>query len=207
MKYDQIIQLFVALGTIAVAILAIWGDRIRYTLGLRPKLELKLIDPESELINISVSADGATTPARYYHLKVTNKNRWSNATNVRVVITGIAIPAADGSYKSQPLIGPLQLMWRFSKFRPSLYSIVGPDEICDLGYLKKGERFILTPYIYPNNFPGALEANQRMLIEVKAIADNAESQSICIEIFWDGIWSDDTQNMAEHLVVGEVDCQ
>lgn len=207
MACDQIIQLFVALGTIAVAILAIWGDRIRYTLGLGPKLDLTLIDPESELINISTSVDGATTPARYYHLKVTNKNRWSKATNVRVVITGIAIPAADGSYISQPLIGPLQLMWRFSNFRPSLYGIVGPDEICDLGYLKKGERFILTPYIYPNNFPGALEANQKMLIEVKAIADNAESQSICIEIFWDGNWSDDTQKMAEHLVLREVDCQ
>ena len=161
----------------------------------------------SELIDISTSASGGTTPARYYHMKVSNTNRWSKATNVRVVITGIAIPAADGRFVSQPMIGPLQLMWRFSAIHPALYSTVGPDDICDLGYLKKGDRFILTPYIVPNNFPGALVANQKMLIEVKAMADNVESPPLCVEISWDGNWSDDTQKMAEHLVVKVVKCQ
>ena len=206
MTCDQIIQLFVAIGTIAVAILAIWGDRIRYVIGLRPKLDLTLIDPEGEFVNIGISVDGSTTPARYYHLKVSNKNRWSPATNVRVVITGIAIPAADGQYVSQGLTGPLQLTWRFDKFHPAMYSTVGSDDICDLGGIKQGEKFSLTPYIFPNNFQGHLEANRRMLIEVKAIADNAESRTVCIEISWDGKWEDDTKKMAEHLVVKEVSC-
>jgi hypothetical protein len=200
-------HLLTAIGTIAVAILAIWGDKIKLAFGLGPKMTLNLIDPEGEMINISTSTDGSTTPARYYHLKVANKNRWSQATNVRVVITGMYRLAADGKYVNQPLIGPLQLMWRFSAIHPALYSTVGPEDICDLGYLKKGDRFILTPNFFPNNFPGGLEANQKMLIQVKALSDNAESKPICIEISWDGNWSDDTEKMKEHLVVTEIKCQ
>lgn len=65
----------------------------------------------------------------------------------------------------------------------------------------------MTPYITPNNFPGTLDANQKMLLEIKALADDAESPSVCIEISWDGKWEDDSRKMAEHLVVKEVKCR
>ena len=162
MTLDQIIQIAVGVGTIAVAILAIWGDQIRHRLGLGPRLTLLLDDPLGELIDIS-EGTGIRTPARYYHLRVRNSHGWSQATNVRVVITGLAKPAADGSMVPQPLSGPLQLMWRFSSYHPS-YSIVGPDDICDLGFLKRGQNFVLTPYVFPNNFAGSLGGNQRMQV-------------------------------------------
>lgn len=203
-----IIDLGVAIGTIAVTILAIWGDRIKAKLGVGPRLVLSLIDPEGESIDISSPSSSTSLPSRYYHLRVSNVRRWSTATNVRVVITGIAKPAADGRFVRQELIGPLQLMWRFSMVHPALYSTLGPDDICDLGFLKQGgDKFKLTPYVYPNNFPGDLGPSQKMQIEVQAIADNAESKPICIEISWDGEWIDDTKTMANHLVVKEIDCQ
>src|SRR3990170_3002696 len=174
MTLDQIIQIAVGVGTIAVAILAIWGDQVRHRLGLGLRLTLLLDDPLGELIDIS-EGTGIRTPARYYHLRVRNSHGWSQATNVRVVITGLAKPAADGSMVTQPLSGPLQLMWRFSSYHPS-YSIVGPDD-----------------------------GNQRMQVVLKAIADNAESPFICIEVSWDGQWADDTLEMAKHLVVKQVE--
>jgi len=203
MTLDQIIQIAVGVGTIAVAILAIWGDQVRHRLGLGLRLTLLLDDPLGELIDIS-EGTGIRTPARYYHLRVRNSHGWSQATNVRVVITGLAKPAADGSMVTQPLSGPLQLMWRFSSYHPS-YSIVGPDDICDLGFLKRGQNFVLTPYVFPNNFAGSLDGNQRMQVVLKAIADNAESPFICIEVSWDGQWADDTLEMAKHLVVKQVE--
>ena len=148
---------------------------------------------------------GKSIPSRYYHLRVSNKNRWSQATNVRIVITGLTRPAADGRLVGQPLSGPLQLMWRFTNFH-LLYSIVGPDDICDLGHLIRGGKFKLTPFVFPSNFTGTLEPNQRMRVEVKAVADNAESKPLCIDISWNGNWSDDTLDMAKHLVVKEVNC-
>jgi hypothetical protein len=42
-----------------------------------------------------------------------------------------------------------------------------------------------------------------MLIKVQAIADNAESKPLHIEIAWDGQWSEDTRQMQQHLVVKE----
>lgn len=204
MTLDQVLQLGVAVGTIAVAILAIWGERIRQLLGLGPKLVLKLHDPQGESIDV-LTESGKPIPSRYYHLRVSNKKRWSQATNVRIVITGLARPAADGRLVSQPLSGPLQLMWRFTNFH-LLYSIVGPDDICDLGHLFRGDNFRLTPYVFPSNFTGILDPNQRMRVEVKAVGDNAESKPICIDISWDGNWSDDTLDMAKHLVVKEVNC-
>ena len=204
MTLDQGIQLAVAIGTIAVAILAIWGDRVRHLLGLGPRLNLVLHDPSGELISMP-EGDGSVTPARYYHVRVSNSHRWIQATNVRVVVVGLARPAADGSLTAEPLIGPLQLMWRFSSYHAT-FSIVGPDDICDLGYLKHGEHFRLTPYVSPTNFPGSLNANERMQVELRAVADNAESQSICIEVSWDGKWIEDTIEMGRHLVVKEVDC-
>jgi hypothetical protein len=200
---DQAIQIASAVGTIAVAILAIWGERIKLLFGLGPKLVLTLHDPHGELT--TASKDGQSTLARYYHLRVSNQHRWTQATNVRVVIVGLAMPAADGNLVNQPLSGPLQLMWQFSNFH-LLYSILGPDDFCDLGYILRGSRFELTPYVFPRNFTGVLERNQKMRVEVKAVADNAESKSLCVDISWDGTWSDDTLEMAKHLVVKEVSC-
>ena len=204
MTLDQAIQLAVAVGTLVVAVVAIWGKRIEFLLGLGPKLILTLHDPQGELMPVSFS-DGRSTLARYYHLRVTNKHRWAQGNNVRVVITDLARPAADGRFVSQPLSGPLQLMWRFANFHP-LYSTVGPYDICDLGHLQRGEKFMLTPLFSPSNFTTTVEANQKMRVEVKAIADNAESEPLCIEVSWDGQWSDDTLEMAKHLVVKEVKC-
>jgi hypothetical protein len=203
---DQIIQLFVAIGTILVAILAIWGDWFRFKLGLRPGLVLSLHDPKGEFITIDESIDGLkieSTPTYYYHLKVSNKKRWTQAINVRVVITSLLTSTSDGHLVNQPLAGPLQLMWRHSQFHPP-YSIVGPDDYCDLGFIKRGQNFKLTPVINPNNFPATLQPNKMRRLILKAEADNAESNNLIIDIHWDGMWVADQNLMASHLVVKKV---
>ncbi len=194
--WGLIIQGIGAFFTLFVAILAIWGHFFRSWLA-GPKLEICLHDPQGE---VNYLQDG--TPARYYHLKVANKRRGAQAKNVRVVLTKILKPAADGTWANQALSGPLQLTWQFPHSHPQ-YPTIGPDDFCDIGNLIKGKMFILTPYVRPNNFVGFIGPNQRMQIEVMAIADNAESNSLCVEIAWDGNWSDDTLQMQRYLVVKE----
>jgi len=198
---DQWIQLFVAIGTIAVAILAIWGQQITHFLGLGPKLQLQLPDPLGEII-ISSTGGGRVSKIRYYHVKVRNSHKWTQATNVRVVISEIARPAADGTYSQQQLVGPLQLMWRFAMYHPQ-YSVLGSDEICDLGYVSD-KKFVFSTFGDPTYFLGTVEPNQRVRIEIKALANNAESRPFYIDISWDGSWSEDTIQMANHLVIKEV---
>lgn len=211
MNLDQKIALWTAIaeGAAAIAtflaiVVAIWGNRLRQNLGLRPKLVVALNDPPSELTQVATK-DKPLFPAWYYHVRVRNERSWAEAKNVRVVITHLFKPAADGSLVRQPLSGPLQLMWRFAVYKP-LYMTLGPDEVCDLGHLHKGEHFRLTPYVYPSNFNGFLEANERLRVVIRAVADNAESEPFCVDISWDGQWADGKQEMSDHLVVREVTC-
>jgi len=203
MSLDQAIQIAVAIGTISVAILAIWGDQVRHCLHLGPLLKISLDDPQGELINI-LEGGGHSSPARYYHIRVQNLHRWDQATNVRVVIVGLSRPSADGALVPQPMSGPLQLYWRFSSFHPT-YSVVGPYDIADLGFIKKGSEFKLTPFVEPTNFNGKISANERLQVVVQALSDSNESKPIAIDVFWDGKWIDDTIEMAKHLIVRQVE--
>jgi hypothetical protein len=184
--------------TIVVAILAIWGDLIRSRFA-GPKLRINLRSPKGELNYIQ---DG--TPTRYYHLKVVNKRRGAQAKNVRVVLTRLLKSDQHGKFVDQTLSGPLQLTWQFPHIHPQ-YPTIGPEDICDLGNLIKGRRFVLSPYVIPNNFMGYLDPNEKMRVEAIAVADNAESNPVCIEVSWDGLWSDDANQMEKHLVIAEVE--
>jgi len=191
-----------SLGTIIVAILAIWGEQIRSIIGLGPKLVVKLHDPIGEVVPMMVN-NRPVDYARWYHLRVRNKHKWTKAANVRITIIALSKPAADGSYTAQTLSGPLQLMWRFSEFHP-LFSNVGPDDYCDLGNVSMNGDFKLTPIVFPGNFEGTLKANQKMKVVVQAVADNAESEPLTVEISWDGVWEDGDFEMSRHLVVKEI---
>ena len=196
-SWTLVILAVTAVGTLLVAVLAIWGDWIRSQLT-GPKLAISLHDPQGEPTGLT---NGKSS--RHYHLKVSNKRRWTQAKNVRVVLTKVIKPAADGSFPPESLSGPLQLTWQFPQIHPQ-YSLIGPDDICDLGLIIEGDKFILTPYIVPVKFDGVLGSGQRMRIEVIAIADNAESNVLCVDLAWDGKWSDDTSEMKKHLVIKEV---
>lgn len=197
--WGNVAQWVGAIGTIFVVIIAIWGEWLQKSLGLGPKLVLKVHDPMGEYYPLKDAA-GKTIYGRWYHLCVSNKRRWAKAINVRIVIVYLAKLAADGSFKRQPLSGPLQLQWRFSGFH-TLFSDVGPDDICDLGNIYEGDGFKLTPFIYPANFEGTLTANQKMRVMINALADNAESKPLSLEIFWDGKWEDEEIKMSGHLEI------
>ncbi len=194
--WSIVVQSFVAVGTLLLAVIAIWGDWIRHRF-FGPKLEINLLDNKGTLTYIT---DG--TPGRFYKVNVSNSRKWSPAKNVRVILKNILKPAADGTLAPQVLSGPLQLHWMH--LLPQ-YRTIGPDEICTYANLVKGKNFLLSPYIVPNNFVGFITSNQKMLIEVQAVADNSESKPLFIDISWDGQWSDDTNQMQQHLVVKEVD--
>jgi len=189
---DQWLQLLVAMSTFFVAIAAIWGQRITHLVGLGAKLHLQLQDPQGEF----------SKSARYYHIKAWNSNKWTQATNVRVVISGFARQASDEDYIQQLLVGPLQLKRRFEKCNPQ-YSILGADAIFDLGCInRKNFRFIT--YEEADDFLGTIQPNQSVRIELRVLSDNAESPPLLLEITWDGAWSDESSIMAKHLIINEV---
>ena len=192
---NLLVQIFVALGTIAVAVLAIWGDLIRHKLA-GPKLRLTLLDAEG---TVTRRRDGKK--GRYYKLRAWNERKWSPARNVRVVLRSIFKPAADGTLTPQPLSGPLQLTWQW--IVPQYPSLGAGEEICTFANLVQGEQFVLSPYVTPNNFVGFLKANERMVIEVAVVSDTTESEPLFLDLSWNGQWSDDTKAMCTNVVIKE----
>ncbi|HVN97274.1 MAG TPA: hypothetical protein VMT62_12670 [Syntrophorhabdaceae bacterium] len=192
--WSLIIQIAAWVATLFLAFIAIWGDRIRSKWS-GPKLRLFVLNSTGE---VNPSSDGA--PVRYYHLRVTNDRKGAPARNVRVMLTKILQLKVGGRPVDRSFSGPLQLTWQFPAFHPQTSSI-GPDDVCDLGNIMQGRSFALTPYVVPNNFAGYVGANEEILVEVVAIADNGQSEPINIKIAWDGGWSDDDVEMRRHLVV------
>jgi hypothetical protein len=196
---NAIAQVFAAIGTVAVAILAIWGDKIRAAIA-GPKLQLQLRDTRG---NLTTRADQKKTI--YYHVKVTNKRTWSPARYVRVLVTGLEKKRPDGTYFPESLVAPLQLTWAYPQFHELLPTITTND-ICDLGFLgEDAQRFNLSTYVIPNNFRGYAAPGESLRVQIIASAHNFESKSpLILEISWDGAWSSDMDEMQRHLVIKEV---
>ena len=195
---ELIIQALGALGTIAVAVLAIWGDWFRDRLAA-PKLEIRLRDTKGNLTMLN------GRKAIYYHLIVENRRKWALAKGVQVMLDGIWRRAADGSFKPETLAAELPLTWAFPQFSP-INPTIRDRKICDLGYIVEGEaHFKPSLYFYPNNFRGFVGANEAIRLSIKVRADNFISKRpFVVEIYWDGQWDTDLDQMEKHLVVKEV---
>lgn len=191
------IHLATVVATLLLGAIAIWGDVIKAKL-LGPKLKLSLFSPEGERINLT---DG--TNARYYHLRVTNSRRSARAHNVRVVVTKIVRPAADGSIPKETLSGPVQLTWQHGHSMPQ-YPTLGPSLNCDLGCLLKDKGFFLSLWFVPNNVDPKVLGGQKMQVEAIAVSDGTESSPVTVEITWDGTWREDAKEMTKHMVVKEI---
>ncbi len=196
-KYSVAIQLVVAFGTIVVAVVAIWGNYLRSVLA-SPRLNLRLYKAEGEPTKYNNGRN-----LRYYHLVVSNKRNWAPAMNVVVHITLLERPGPDGEWRPAMYSGAVPLVWQFGQFYAGLPSI-GREHICDLGRIVEGGEFELKTQFHPNNFDITVGENKKARVHLQAVADNAKSNPLVVEVAWDGKWSPGTQEMATHLVVKEV---
>lgn len=197
---DTVASVVTAFGTLAVSALAIWGSAIKNWVA-GPQLEVSLRDRRGDL---NTTAAGARTV--YHHLIVRNRRAWSPAEKVRVLVVGVSKRGPTGKYAAEPVIAPLQLTWAFPTFHELFPTIADTPETCDLGFLEEGTgRFILSTYISPNNFRGYITKGSAMQVNIIASAHNAKfPKPLRLEISWDGQWSNDLNEMLEHLLVREV---
>lgn len=77
--------------------------------------------------------------------------------------------------------GPIPHVWQFGQFYAGLPSI-GRERICDLRRISEGAKFQLKTQFTPNNFDGAVKANQKIKIHLQAVSGNAKSNPLVIEV-------------------------
>jgi hypothetical protein len=190
-------EVFTAVGTVLVAILAIWGDFFKAFFA-GPKLELSLSG-----LDLTVRNDG--TPTYYFRINVKNRRTWAAAEGARVQIVGIARRSKlDGSFKRESLAVPVQLFWVPAE-RASERELIIDAAICDFGYLDMKQLFKLATMNTPNNFNGQMYEDNPMRVQVRVSAQNMRPRNpIVIEVFWDGQFVLDPNAMEKHLLAKEV---
>ncbi len=194
---NLIINGSVALGTIACALLAVFGDRAKaYLLG--PKLRLVIGDSVGSMIPCG-------NGLRYYRqLKVENGRPSTIAMNCQVRLKHLSRKKSDGGYADIRLPYPLVMSWPPSEYTAWTLT-VRREEPVDFGFLEDGKAFICIGRVIPNNFEAFLRAGETMRYGLEIVSDNFVSKKPQVfEVTWNGKWSTDPVEMAGHLQIREI---
>jgi hypothetical protein len=49
-----------------------------------------------------------------------------------------------------------------------------------------------------------VQAKQKTIVDIVALSDEGESNELKLEIAWDGIWSEDSDELVRHIVIKKI---
>ena len=193
------IQLLTSIGTIAVAVIAIWGDLIKIKLT-PPKLKIIALNTRGELTNFS---NGKRVI--FYHLKVINSRPWTIAKNCKVLLKAISKELPSGQFQNQPLNTNPSFKWTPAEITPQAINLA-KEQAFDFGILQENNQgFLPVLNFTPNNFEGFVKANQKIRFSLQPSADNYISEKYQVfEVAWNGNWSDNMDTMKQNITIREI---
>lgn len=221
-KATLLLQGLTVFVQILIAVFAIWGNQIR-ALFSGPKLVLSLDRPEGQITKLNIPENkcsaaiaaikpGTTAlPARFFHLRVQNKRKGTPATRTQVILYSIVRPHKAGDPQPLDINGRLPFPWKFRGGDPNphirfkdavMYSVIGPDDYCDLAMLTADKRFRLRaePWNLVDEYL-EIKSGEKTTVEAIAIAENAQSNLLTLNISWDGIWPEEEGQVTEHVKI------
>ena len=199
------VQLVVALATFGAVAVALFGEAFRGKY-FPPVLKLELARETGEQTKLKTpfqtygNVKHLVQDAQYFHVKVSNSRRWSQATQVDVVLLGVERPDAHGIF-GMVWAGDVPLGWRHQQ-APAPRT-VGPTAFADLCSVVKGGGFRLHPVVAPNNLQVHHSGAVRMILHLQARSNEVDSNFLAVEVDWDGKWSDSKSEMVNHIKVRE----
>lgn len=198
MDISDVINLLTAIGTLLVAIAAIWGDWLKHRFN-PPKAELKILNPLGEIETYS-----GGEPIRCYHLKVSNMRKGQVLNNCRVMLSGVKRKGPDGKFHDHFFPVPRQFIWAPSESTPS-YINISSEQTLDFGFLFKDQKkFKLSLHEQGGNLNSDVIKDESVRYLIEIVADNYKSDSpFVVEVSWDGGW-DDEGEMARKLVIKHI---
>ena len=193
-----------AIGPWVVAIVAIWGEKIKSWL-FTPNLRISLLDARGELIRGGVLIEGQpqTHLTRWYHIRLTNESRarFPAAHDARVMLVRVEKPGPADGPPQVIYQGALPLRWQHQETDPALRRTIGPEAVADLLFVSEHCIVNLTPLLIPNNLPANLTGEMKLWVTLQARSTEADSNVLRVEIAWDGQWDTGEEEMARHLVL------
>lgn len=200
--WNLVIQAFIGIGTIAVAVLAIWGNWFKYRLT-PPKLQIVPQNLRGELTQLI--GPGFKNRVIYYHLKVINSRHWSTAKNCQVQLIEIRKKLANQEFQKIPLNAYPSFRWSPAELT-GLSIDISHEQIFDFGRITEhGNYFEPVLSIYANNFGGFVEATNVIRYTLKIVAEGyVSSKTKIFEVAWNGQWSDNLDEMSRNLTIREI---
>jgi hypothetical protein len=197
---NVVINALVAVGTIAVAVLAIWGDWFR-THFAAPKLRLT---PHNGLRGTFVPLSDKRG-SFFYHLKAVNDRPWVTVVNCRVLLKQLWRKGPDGRFLPIEMAVPLTFAWSPSEGTPP-YITFRNEQVMDFGFvLKDSDKFVPKLISYTSEFAGVVKANESWRYGLEIVADNFVSPRLQVfAVAWDGNWSENREEMDRHMRIEEV---
>jgi hypothetical protein len=192
---NVIIQALIAIGTIAVAVAAIWGDWFRSKLA---PLKLALVE---HTLDGEPTRFASGTRVMFYHLKVVNQRGWLSAQNCRVMLVGLSKRDPSGIYQPVPMAVSWQFVWAPAEFTPPFIMLVR-EQVLDFGCIEEnGNRFVPRLYATPFSFQGYVGSIEAVRYQLQIEAVNFTSPIYVVEVAWDGVWDYVPATMKGHLPI------
>ena len=201
------LEIATAVATVAVAIIAIWGEKVRAWLA-PPKLKVEIHTPRGSPTRLTMA--GAVDPSggvrtMYYHLRVVNLRPWLTVQNCRVLLKAVSRRRPDGSFLQVHMPVPAQFVWSNEGDTPQRV-VVTRSSVLDFGYLSEGDAsFVPCLHVYANNSNFAVGKGEAVRYQLDLDASNLPSRHAqTFEVSWDGEWDFEPEKMQQHLVIREV---
>ena len=195
MKTSDWINLVIALGTLALAVVAIWGDRIKSWVAFGPQLSLEPLGIGA----ITKQSNGMKVRFFYLRVRNTRAGRFPPAHETQVLITRIEAEDAAG----EPTIvfaETVPLTWVRQEVYPLLRTI-GPDAEANLLRIREDGWFQFETIVRPHHLPQPGIGTARFWVTVQARSNEADSRPRRFRVTWDGQWQDGQCEIERHLVV------
>jgi hypothetical protein len=205
--WDWWVYFATAVATFLAVLVALFKDWFRATL-FPPELNLRVVDrygapPVTAAIPI-LGQKPFETVGRWYHVELSNKRRASRATDPQVCLVAVETLNAAGQFVRR-LTGSIPLKVRHQgNVRPG--RTMGPSvqyDLCSVlrEFPGEGPTFHLHTVVAPTDIAVHMNQPFRVAYILEAQSIEVDSKLLRVEIAWDGKWSDDTAQMADHLVI------
>ena len=186
----------VALGTLLVVIVALFGDYLKP----KPVLGLRLLSDRGESVVFGDRSEG-----RFYFLRVENRRRWTKATSAELHMSRLEKRGPDGAWVTE-WRGDVPFECRDQSLYPLQRDIGSPIDYQVLS-VREGTppELQLHPVFLPNNLKVVRTQSYELVAWFRVKSSEVDSDEVRLQVSWDGRWESGEEEMRTHLKIKALD--